>query len=148
MITPKKAKRLYGFEPDYIVSPAKTLRETLDSLEMTQKELSIRTGLTEQTIVRILKSEQPITFETANKLEMVTNVPARLWNNLEMNYRQQLSKLKQAKTLEHDIDWLKGIPYENKIRLDFKMTSDPDIISHLAFYDSESDSHMSSVKPA
>ncbi len=110
MSTPKKAKRLYGFEPDYIVSPAKTLRETLDSLEMTQKELSIRTGLTEQTIVRILKSEQPITFETANNLEMVTNVPARLWNNLEMNYRQQLSKLKQAKTLEHDIDWLKGIP--------------------------------------
>ncbi|MDY0290463.1 MAG: helix-turn-helix domain-containing protein [Sphaerochaeta sp.] len=110
MSTPKKAKRLYGFEPDYAVSPARTLLETLESMKMTQKELAVRTGLTEQTIVRILKSEQPITFETANKLEMVTNVPTRLWNNLEMNYRQQLSKLKQAKTLEHDIDWLKGIP--------------------------------------
>lgn len=110
MSTQKKAKRLYGFEPDYAVSPAKTLLETLESLNMTQKELATRTGLTEQTIVRILKSEQPITFETANKLEMVTNVPARLWNNMEMNYRQQLSKIKQAKALEHGIDWLKEVP--------------------------------------
>jgi len=110
MSTPKKAKRLYRFEPDCAVSPARTLLETLECMKMTQKELATRTGLTEQTIVRILKSEQPITFETANKLEMVTKVPARLWNNMEMNYRQQLSKLKQAKNLEYDIDWLKGIP--------------------------------------
>ena len=110
MSTPKKARRLYRFEPDCAVSPARTLLETLECMKMTQKELATRTGLTEQTIVRILKSEQPITFETANKLEMVTKVPARLWNNMEMNYRQQLSKIKQAKNLEYDIDWLKGIP--------------------------------------
>jgi len=101
MSTPKKAKRLYGFEPDYAVSPAKTLLEILESMKMTQKELATRTGLTEQTIVRILKSEQPITFETANKLEMVTGVPASLWNNMEMQYRQQLSTIKQAKTFEY-----------------------------------------------
>ncbi len=110
MNTPKKAKRLYEFEPDYAVSPAKTLLEILENMKMTQKELATRTGLTEQTIVRILKSEQPITFETANKLEMVTGVPASLWNNMEMQYRQQLSTIKQAKTFENGIDWLKGIP--------------------------------------
>jgi plasmid maintenance system antidote protein VapI len=137
MSTPKKAKRLYGFEPDYAVSPAKTLLETLESLKMTQKELAIRTGLTEQTIVRILKSEQPITFETANKLEMVTKVPARLWNNMEMNYRQQLSKLKQAKALENSLDWLKGIPVkELMVRGEIsKETSGSDLVHEtLKFY--------------
>lgn len=93
MSTPKKAERLYGFEPDYAVSPAKTLLETLESLHMTQKELATHTGLTEQTVVRILKGEQPITLEIANKLEMATQVPASLWNNLEIRYRQQVSKI-------------------------------------------------------
>lgn len=116
MSTPKKAKRLYEFEPDYAVSPAKTLLETLESLDMTQKELATRTGLTEQTIVRILKGEQPITFETANKLEMVTQVPASLWNNLEMQYRQQMSRIKQAKALDHDTDWLKEVPVKELMK--------------------------------
>ncbi|MBI9094880.1 MAG: helix-turn-helix domain-containing protein [Sphaerochaeta sp.] len=137
MSTQKKAKRLYGFEPDYAVSPAKTLLETLETLKMTQKELAIRTGLTEQTIVRILKSEQPITFETANKLEMVTNVPARLWNTMEMNYRQQLSKLKQAKTLEHGIDWLKEVPVKELMMHGYisKESSGADLVHEtLKFY--------------
>jgi HTH-type transcriptional regulator/antitoxin HigA len=91
--TSTKAKRLYEFEPDYVVSPAKTLLETLESLHMTQKELATRTGLTEQAVVRILKGEQPITLETAKKLEMATQVPASLWNNLEMRYQQQVSNI-------------------------------------------------------
>ena len=41
---------------------------------------------------------------------MVTHVPAKVWNNLEMRYRQQLSKIKQAEAFEQDIDWLGGIP--------------------------------------
>ena len=61
----------------------------VENLSMTQKELVMRTGLTEQMIIRILKGTQPITFETANRLEMVTGVSARMWNNLEMQYRKQ-----------------------------------------------------------
>ncbi|MFA6845036.1 MAG: helix-turn-helix domain-containing protein [Sphaerochaetaceae bacterium] len=115
MSTPKKEKRIYEYSPDYAVDPGETLAEVIASLSMTQKELAMRTGLTEQTIVRILKGVQPITFETANKLEMVTGVPARTWNNLEMQYQEQLSKIKQARDLERGIDWLQGIPVKELI---------------------------------
>lgn len=110
MSTPKKNKTTYEYSPDYAVAPGETLLEVIESLSMTQKELATRTGLTEQTIIRILKGTQPITFETANRLEMVTGVSARMWNNLEMQYREQLSKIKQNEELEQGSDWLQGIP--------------------------------------
>ena len=51
---------------------------------MTQEELSVRTGLTEQSIRRIIGEYQPITYEIAARLELVTGVAASFPNNLEM----------------------------------------------------------------
>lgn len=116
METAPKAKRSYGFEPDYAVPPGETLKEVLESMAMTLKELSIRTGLTEQSIIRIIKGDQPITFETANKLEMVTGIPARFWNKLEMQYREQLSKIAQKEELERGISWSKTIPIRELVQ--------------------------------
>ncbi len=93
------AKKLYGFEPDYAISPGETLKEVMESLNMSQKELVIRTGLTVQSLNRIFKGNQPISYETANKLELATGVPARMWNNLEAQYREQLAKAKERKQM-------------------------------------------------
>jgi len=88
------AKRQHRFEPDYAFPPGATLEETMETLGMTQRDLADRTGLTVQTLNRIFKGEQPITYETANKLELVTGVPAGFWNHLEVQYREQLARLK------------------------------------------------------
>ena len=77
-----KAKKQYGFDPDYAIPPGETLKEVMESLDMTQKELSIRTGLTVQSLNRIYKGEQTITYETANRLELTTGIPARMRNNM------------------------------------------------------------------
>jgi len=103
-------RKKYEFEPDYAVSPGTTLLEVMESLEMSQKDLALRTGLTEQTLNRIFKGEQPISYETANRLELVTQVPARFWNNLEVQYQEQKAKLDERKRLESNIEWLKTIP--------------------------------------
>jgi HTH-type transcriptional regulator/antitoxin HigA len=92
----KKEKRRYAYTPDYAVAPGETLGEVLASLCIPLKTLAEQTGLTEQTIERILKGIHPITFETAIKLDSVTGVPARMWNNLELQYRKQLSKTNQG----------------------------------------------------
>ena len=60
---------------------------------MSQKEFAQRTGLAMQSLNRIFKGVQPITYETANQLELATVVPAGFWNNLEANYREQLAKI-------------------------------------------------------
>jgi Zn-dependent peptidase ImmA (M78 family) len=59
---------------------------------------------------RILKGEQPISYETANILELVLNVPASMWNNLEALYREQLAKVHERKRLKEELEWLKKIP--------------------------------------
>jgi plasmid maintenance system antidote protein VapI len=87
----------------------------MESLDMNQNEMAQRTGLSIQTVIRILKGEQPITYETANKLELVTNVPAQFWNNLEALYRDQLAKSAEREQLRHGIEWLKTIPTKELI---------------------------------
>jgi len=104
------ARTRYAYEPDYAVPPGATLAETIDSLDMSQRELAIRTGLTPVSVSRIISGEQPLTFETANKLELATGVPARFWNALESQYRERLSKLEEHEQLKADLDWLKDIP--------------------------------------
>jgi len=104
------AKKRYEFEPDYAVPPGETVKEVMESLDMTQRELAVRTVLTVQSLNRIFKGDQPITYETANKLELATGVPARMWNSLEAQYREQLAKIKERKQLEAGLDWLKTIP--------------------------------------
>lgn len=104
------AKKKYKFDPDYATPPGETLEETIEALNMSQADLSRRTELTVQTINRIFKGTQPITYETANRLELATGVPARMWNNLEANYREQLLKIEEEKRLTADISWLKEIP--------------------------------------
>lgn len=111
-----KAIRKFRFDPDYAVPPGATLEETMESLSMTQRELADRTGLTVQTLNRIFKGEQPITYETANKLELVTGTPATLWNNLESQYREQLSKLEQARRMADNIIWLNTMPVKELVR--------------------------------
>lgn len=103
-------KQIYAYEPDYAIPPGETLEEAMEVLGMTQQELAERTGLTVQTLNRIVKGEQPITYETANKLEYVTGYPASFWNNLEAQYREQLVKVEEARELESNLEWLKSLP--------------------------------------
>ncbi len=86
-----KANKQYGFDPDYAIPPGETLKEVMESLDMTQKEFSVRTGLTVQTLNRISRGEQPITYETANRLELTTGISARMWNRLESQFREHLA---------------------------------------------------------
>ncbi len=105
-----KNKTKIPFEPDYAVAPGRTLLETIESLGIDQNELAERTGLTPKTVNLIIKGKAPLTQQTAMLLERVTSVPARIWNNLECNFREQLARIASHKQLEKQLDWLKRIP--------------------------------------
>jgi addiction module HigA family antidote len=105
-----KAKKQHTFDPDYAVPPGVTLQEVMESLGMSQRELAVRTGLTVQSLHRIARGEQPISPDTAARLELVTGTPARFWNTLEANYRERLAALAERQRLQEDLAWLKQIP--------------------------------------
>ena len=143
-----KAKRQNPFQPDYAVPPGATLEETMEFLGMTQRELADRTGLTVQTLNRIFKGEQPITYETANRLELVTGTPAAFWNNLEAQYREQLARLEQDRELAEHLDWLKQIPTKELVQRGAIPASDDKIVQLrevLRFYGVSSTAAWSAV---
>ncbi|MGH9927625.1 MAG: helix-turn-helix transcriptional regulator, partial [Pyrinomonadaceae bacterium] len=77
----------------------RTLQETIDTLGIDQRALAARVGLSVWHVNQVIKGIAPITHDTAIRLERVTSVPARMWNNLEANYRQQLAKLEKKRHL-------------------------------------------------
>jgi HTH-type transcriptional regulator / antitoxin HigA len=100
----------YSYEPDYAVVPGETLQETIGALGIDQRELAARSGLSAKTINQIIKGLAPISHDTSIRLERVTGVPARMWNNLESNYREQLARLHEQERLQKHLEWLETIP--------------------------------------
>jgi HTH-type transcriptional regulator / antitoxin HigA len=104
------------FEPNYAVPPGETLRETLESLGMTQAELAQRTGRPKKTINEIIKGKAAITADTAIHLERALGVPASLWNNLERNYQETLARLREEEQLQSQIEWIKTFPISSLVK--------------------------------
>ena len=98
------------FQPDYTVPPGATLKETLEVKGLSQADLSVRTGLSEKTVSQIINGLAPITFDTAEKLELATAVPASFWNRRELSYREALARTAEIKKLQADVEWLKEVP--------------------------------------
>lgn len=109
----------YPHEPDYAVPPGRTLQDTIAALDMDQRELAVRTGLDKKTINHIIKGSHPLSQQTAIKLERATGVPARLWNNLEMQYQERLARLRDRERLEGELDWLREMPTRELVRRGF-----------------------------
>ncbi len=106
----------YGYFPDFKVTPGAVLQETIDSLGMSQAGLATRTGLSRKTVNQIIQGEEPITHETALRLERVTNVPAHFWNNLEAKYRERTLRAKEQERLAGNLSWLKTIPTKELVK--------------------------------
>lgn len=98
------------FKPDYAIAPGETVKETLETLEMTQADLAGRTGLTAKTINLIIKGAAPITATTAMQFEAVLGPPASFWMNLERQFQEDLARRREADSLEGDLGWLDTIP--------------------------------------
>lgn len=106
----KQATERFAYEPDYATPPGGTLQETIDALGMTQAQLAARTGLSKKTVNRIIQGHEPISHETALKLERVTGVPAHFWNERELLYRERMTRQASQKDLESAHEWLDSLP--------------------------------------
>ena len=114
-----REKKLYEYQPDYYVIPGETLQETIEFLNMTHAEFAKRMSMTEQSLVRIIKGEQPITQDTAQKLELVTGVSNEFWMNLEAQYHKQKQLVEEHKKAELYSAWLKQFPIKELVKRNF-----------------------------
>jgi addiction module HigA family antidote len=82
---------------------------------MTQSELADRMGRPKKTINEIIHAKAAITPETALQLERALGVPARIWNNLERDYREALARIAEQEELTRGLALLKRIPLKDLI---------------------------------
>lgn len=74
--------------PDIAIPPGEYLAEEIEERGITQKELARRMGRPLNTINEIINGKKAITAETALQLEEVMpEIPARFWLNLETDYQ-------------------------------------------------------------
>lgn len=77
--------------------PGDTIQETIDVMGMCQNELAERMGKTESNINNIINGKEPISVDTALKLEQVLGIRAKFWLTRETNYREELARIEQQK---------------------------------------------------
>ena len=106
------AKQPLKYEPDYAVAPGATLKEVLEEKGISQTALATRSGLAEKTISQIINGVAPITYETAEKFELALGVPARFWNQRELEFRENLAGITSRDRLKTEVAWLDEVPVE------------------------------------
>lgn len=138
MTTPASREVFPALEPDYAIPPGDTLRDRLDALGMTQAELATRTGLSPKHVNQVLNGVAHLSPEVAQKLELATGIPSRLWNRLEADYRSTLTRLHQRRDLADDVSWLDRLPVRELVRREVLPAQPSDKVSRvqqlLAFF--------------
>lgn len=66
--------------------PGQYLGELIEDYEMTQKEFAENLGVSPKTISKLVKGEESISNEIAQKLEKFINISMKTWLNLQNAY--------------------------------------------------------------
>ena len=93
-----------SYNPDFEIHPGESLNDELEFLNLTQVELAQRTGLSEKHISQIINGLEPITPETAIKLERAIGTAAEFWNNLQKNFELNRAQIAANKKIRYEIE--------------------------------------------
>ena len=101
------------------IPPGETIREQLEDRGMSQREFSLRMGISEKHISRLINGKVELTSDMALRLETVLGLPAAYWNNLESIYRDKLARVKAELEMEHDCEIARNFPYSKMANLEW-----------------------------
>ena len=91
--------------------PYEVLKEEMKNQGLIQRELALRTGVSEKHISTVLSGSKSISPSFAKKLEYALGMDAIFWINLQANYDKELLKQKKLFTnwnIFYYKEWEKG----------------------------------------
>lgn len=103
--------------------PGVYIKETLEAMEMTAREFSARTGISERTLSAIINGNGDITFDIAYKLSLYFDNSVNYWTNLQNQYNLYTYEIEKEKELEEEWNLIKGV---KKYLLEGNYISDED----------------------
>ena len=95
---------------DLAISPGSVLEEELDTRRMTQDELAERMDRPAREIHRIVRGEEPITHRIARELEMILDIPAQFWINMESAYQMTIDRNENQTGMKSETEELSPSP--------------------------------------
>lgn len=101
---------------DHAPAPGATLRRILESHGMSQRDLARRTGLTPKHVNQLLAGTVPLSAEVAERLSLVTGVPALTWNRLEADHRTVQMGAQRQRDLHAEHAWVNSLPVNELVR--------------------------------
>ena len=105
-----KEKRSVGLSRDYIIHPGETLAEVIEDRGMTQRELAVRTGMSEKHISTVIHGQKNISAAFARKLEYALGIETSFWMNLQANYDRELLEFEELNNItEEELNVLKNL---------------------------------------
>ena len=72
--------------------PGQYVGELIEDYNLTQKEFAEKLGVSPKMIRKLVKGEQSISNEIAQKLEKLTNISMKTWLNLQHAYDAKMAK--------------------------------------------------------
>ena len=97
-----KGKSSVGLSREYIIHPGETLAEVIEDREMSQRELAVRTGMTEKHISTVIHGQKGISAAFARKLEYALGIETAFWMNLQANYDRELLEFEELNNITED----------------------------------------------
>lgn len=94
------------------VHPGHFIEEYIDYIGMTQEELAYRIGTTPKNISILIRGEQSMTVDMANKLHRFTGVSVQFYLNAQASYDEMIEEAKNDKELVLEKDVYKELKYK------------------------------------
>lgn len=91
------------------IHPGQYIQDELESIDMTAKEFSLRTGISERTLSSIITGKGNITFEVADKLAEFFDNTVEFWVNLQVQYDIYLNEKKKNEGIAEDWNYICSI---------------------------------------
>lgn len=106
----EKEKNSIGLSRDFIIHPGETIAEVLENRDMSQRELAIRTGMTEKHVSTVIHGKKNISAAFARKLEYALGIESSFWMNLQSNYDQELLEFEELHNItDEELNILKNL---------------------------------------
>ena len=90
----------------YAIHPGVILKEYLNTLKMTQKQLSEKMNVGLTVVNEIINGKRSLSLNTALKLEAVLGLHANFWDNLQRNYlekKKRIEKTSEINVTDRDV---------------------------------------------
>lgn len=99
-----------SFEPNWATHPGEHIEEYLEVLGWTQAELARRAAMTPKLVSQIVSHKNPVTPDTAMKLERVLGMTAEIWLGLQSRWDLHHARLREVEAQPETKSWISSFP--------------------------------------